>query len=97
MLCGGTIAAGVGGELFVADVVVVVVVLSEGCVLFTSRCRECWGLQYGGRYRCGGYLPHILNCSFMGFALDVRCNTTHSKLHAMISIVRLVRSTRGHL
>jgi hypothetical protein len=38
----------------------------------------------------GGYLPHISRL-FVVYALFVRWNTTHSKLHAMLSIVRLAR------
>jgi hypothetical protein len=48
----------------------------------------------GGRYQCGGYLPHIINCSLVDLHCTLSCsrNTTDSQLHAMISIVRLARS-----
>jgi hypothetical protein len=47
-----------------------------------------------GRYQCGGYLPHIINCSLVDLHCTLSCsrNTTDSQLHTMISIVRLARS-----
>jgi hypothetical protein len=36
---------------------------------------------YGGRHRCGEYLPHIVNCYFVDFTLHTAVSVTalHTK------------------
>jgi hypothetical protein len=58
----------VGGELFVV-VIVVVIVQSEGCVLFRSRRRDHVGVTNMGEVSMGGYLPHIVTSTLV----DLQC------------------------